>query len=82
MTGNEIHGTYLLTPVFILAQSRQGTKFSFALCESYSFYFWLMVCFKVLFYQKFDKRMEQSLSSFAGVMNELKKTEIKRELLL
>jgi len=44
--------------------------------------FWLMLRFKVLFDQKFDKRMEQGLSSLASVMNELKKTKIKRELLL
>jgi hypothetical protein len=41
-----------------------------------------MLRFKVLFDQKFDKRMEQGLSSLASVMNELKKTKIKRELLL
>ena len=44
--------------------------------------FRLMLRFKVLFDQKFDKRMEQGLSPFADVMNELEKTEIERELLL
>ncbi len=38
----------------------------------------LMLRFKVLLDQKFDKRMEQGLSSLGSIMNELEKIKIKR----
>lgn len=42
----------------------------------------LMLPSRVLFDQKLYKRMEQGLSSFADIMNELKESKVKRESLL
>lgn len=38
--------------------------------------------FRALFDQKLSKGMEQDLSSFTGIMDELKEPKIKKELLL
>ncbi len=43
---------------------------------------WLMLCFRVLFDQQLNQRVQQGFATFTDIMDELEKTKIQRKLFL